>query len=177
MRPLLFQYLEEPTGSVESLDRIAYSYECDLHVDRESGLPAFDSSTGIDPEGRFVYLHPRQPLESTAALLATETFTKDQKESSDDDAGAMMEASLAMFLETQSSTKTLKEPAGSDPEQGFGSLQQLLETQSDTRTINEPPDADPSRKCELLDVLLETQSGTQVLKEQSDDDSPSLEWF
>lgn len=148
MRPLLSRFLEPLTGSPLPENVIEYSYDYDLHINTESRLPVFDSTTRVDSEGRFVSTHLERRSVGLAAFLATETLTKVQRESTDDDQDRGIEF-LQAFVETEISTQSQKESASGDPELGLEALQSYLET----------------------------QSGTKQVKEQSDDDAPFGKWY
>lgn len=143
MKPLLFQHFEEPTESSASVDLMEYSYQHDLHVDRASGQPIFDSSTAIDDQGRYINIRLRQPADFAGELLETDTFTKDQGESSDSDPSLSMDA-LQILMETQVVTKKQDVETTGDPASDLQSLDMLLSTATSTFADREEPDEDES---------------------------------
>ena len=98
MRPLIFEFKENPTGQVQDYSLIEYDENLSLSVNKLTGQPAVDSIN-----------------------LETETFTKTQGESSDSDRDA-----VSILMDT--ATMTLVHSEASDDDKGKSIFQNLVDT-------------------------------------------------
>lgn len=98
MRPLIFEFKENPTGEAQDYSLIEYDDILNLSVNKETRQPAIDTIN-----------------------LETETFTKNQGESADSD-----RSGLSMLMDTETRTFTHSEASDSDKDRM--ALQNLMVT-------------------------------------------------
>ncbi|MOA13488.1 hypothetical protein D3C78_1335430 [compost metagenome] len=104
MKPLIFEFRENPTGNIPDYSLIEYDHKLNLSVDKLTRLPAIDT------------VH-----------LETMTFTKTQGEGSDTDRD-----DIRMLMDTETITLTQLESSDSDKERML--LQSLMDTTTLTET-------------------------------------------
>ncbi|MBZ5857323.1 hypothetical protein [Flavihumibacter profundi] len=98
MRPLIFEFKENPTGEPQDYSLIEYDDTLNLSINKFTGQPAIDTVN-----------------------LETETFTKTQGESADSD-----RSGLSMLMDTETRTFTHSESSDSDKDRM--ALQNLMAT-------------------------------------------------
>ncbi len=98
MRPLIFEFRENPIGEAQDYSLIEYDDNLNLSVNKLTGQPAIDTVN-----------------------LETETFTKTQSEGADSD-----RSGLNLLMDTETSTFTHSEASDSDKDRM--TLQNLMAT-------------------------------------------------
>lgn len=172
MKPLLFEYLEE-LGSGEEisgqLDKVIYSSEHTLHIDRETLVPFFDGITSVDHENKF-YCHETL-ANNMASVLITETSTFTEKEDPDADEDRNRLSSLNSQLITNTGTKAEQE-SESDPDDRFIASLRSLTTNTDTRRQEEEADMDiGAKQPRSILAMLVTVTRSKDTQETPDDDN------
>lgn len=113
MKPLIFEFEEQPTDESHDYTLIEYNEALNLSIDKKTGLPAIESIS-----------------------METETFTKVGGEGADSDRDGfnpMMVTETGTYANTESS----------DSDRDLTSIYSLLETQTATRDYMEGSDSDP----------------------------------
>lgn len=172
MKPLLFEYLEELGSGDEiarELDKVVYSANHNLHIDRETLIPVFDGITSIDRENKF-YCHETL-ANSMASVLITETSTFTEKEDPDADEDRNRLPSLHSQLITNTGTKAEQETE-SDPNDRFTVSLRSLTTNTDTRRQEEEADMDiGAKQPRSILAMLVTVTRSKDTQETPDDDN------
>lgn len=171
MKPLLFEYLEE-LGSGEEisrqLDKVIYSPNHNLHIDRETLVPVFDGITSVDHENKF-YCHEILDNNLASVLITeTSTFTEIEEADTDEDKNRLPSFNSQLITDTGSKAEQESE---SDPDDRFTASLRSLTTNTDTRRQEEEADMDVGAKhSHTMVAMLVTITESKDTQETPDDD-------